>query len=120
MWIRDVRLIDGWSDAPRDHVDVAIADGRFAAVEPHDPARTTAPDDLDGRGLTALPGLIDAHAHYTFDPTDGSLQAIARRSDATILASARQHAALALRAGVTTARGAGSIRNRSNRCAACA
>ncbi len=111
MWIRDVRLIDGRSDAPREHVDVAVEGGRFMAVEPHDPTRPAEPDDIDGRGRTALPGLIDAHAHYTFDPTEGSLQVIARRSDATILAGARRHAALALRAGVTTARGAGSIRN---------
>ncbi|HYN70103.1 MAG TPA: amidohydrolase family protein, partial [Candidatus Eisenbacteria bacterium] len=53
---------------------------------------------------------IDAHAHYTFDPTEGSLQAIARRSDDEILAAAARHAGVALAAGITTARGAGSIR----------
>jgi imidazolonepropionase-like amidohydrolase len=111
MRIRDVRLIDGLSDAPREHVDLVIEDGRVARVEDHDAAHPPAPEDVDGRGRTALPGLIDAHAHYTFDPTEGSLQVIAGRSDADILAAARRHAALALRAGVTTARGAGSIRN---------
>ena len=111
MRIRDVRLIDGLAETTRDHVDVIVADGRFIAVEPHDARRAAEHDDIDGRGRTALPGLIDAHCHYTFDPTEGSLQAIARRDDAEILAAARRHAALALRAGVTTARGAGSIRN---------
>jgi imidazolonepropionase-like amidohydrolase len=111
MRIRDVRLIDGLSDAPREHVDLVIEDGRVARVEDHDASHPPAPEDDDGRGRTALPGLIDAHAHYTFDPTEGSLQVIAGRSDADILAAARRHAALALRAGVTTARGAGSIRN---------
>ena len=111
MRIRDVRLIDGLSDAPREHVDLVIEDGRVARVEDHDAAHPPAPEDVDGRGRTALPGLIDAHAHYTFDPTEGSLQVIAGRSDADILAAARRHAGLALRAGVTTARGAGSIRN---------
>jgi imidazolonepropionase-like amidohydrolase len=66
---------------------------------------------VDGTGRTLLPGLIDAHAHYTFDPTEGSLQEIERRSDERILADAAAHAALALRSGVTSARGAGSIRN---------
>jgi len=66
---------------------------------------------VDGAGRTLLPGLIDAHAHYTFDPTEGSLQVIAKRTDEVIIAAARGHAALALRAGITTARGAGSIRN---------
>jgi imidazolonepropionase-like amidohydrolase len=67
-------------------------------------------DVVDGAGRTLLPGLVDAHCHYTFDPTEGSLQAIAARSDEAILERARAHAALALRAGVTSARGAGSIR----------
>ena len=66
---------------------------------------------VEGSGRTLLPGLIDAHAHYTFDPTEGSLQAIAARPDAVILETACRHAALALRGGITTARGAGSIRN---------
>ena len=52
-----------------------------------------------GAGRTLLPGLIDAHAHYTFDPTEGSLQVIAKRTDEVIIAAARGHAALALRAG---------------------
>jgi imidazolonepropionase-like amidohydrolase len=66
---------------------------------------------VEGAGRTLLPGLFDAHAHYTFDPTEGSLQVIAKRTDEVIIAAARGHAALALRAGITTARGAGSIRN---------
>ena len=111
--IRDVRLIDGRAETPRSHVDVRLEGDRIAAIEPHDPARLPEPLDavIDGTGRTLLPGFIDAHAHYTFDPTDGSLQSIARRTDAEILATAERHALVALRAGVTTARGAGSIRN---------
>jgi imidazolonepropionase-like amidohydrolase len=113
MLIRDVRCIDGLSETPRPHVDVRIERDRIAAVDPHDPASQPAPGDvvIDGTGRTLLPGLIDAHAHYTFEPSEGSLQSIARRSDAEILATAERHALRALRAGVTTARGAGSIRN---------
>lgn len=113
MRIRDVRLIDGIADEARPGVDVVIDGERIAAVEPHDPSRPPAPGEVvvDGSGRTLLPGLIDAHAHYTFDPTEGSLAAIARRSDAEIALAAAGHAATALRAGVTTARGAGSIRN---------
>jgi len=111
--IRDVRLIDGRADTPRTHVDVRLDGDRISGIEPHDPARSPDPAEpvIDGTGRTLLPGLIDAHAHYTFDPTDGSLQSIARRSDEEILAAAERHGLLALRAGITTARGAGSIRN---------
>jgi len=111
--IRAVRVIDGLGDEPLPSRDVLVADGRIAQISAHDPAREipTGSPVVEGLGRTLLPGLIDAHAHYTFDPTEGSLQAIARRSDGEILAVAADHAARALRAGVTTARGAGSIRN---------
>lgn len=112
-----IRLIDGVSPDARDDVDVVVDGDRIAAVVPHGavvpgPRPASAPPIvIDGRGCTLLPGLIDAHAHYTFDPGEGSIAAIARRTDAEIVLAAAGHAAGALRAGVTTARGAGSIRN---------
>jgi imidazolonepropionase-like amidohydrolase len=113
LLVRAVRLIDGVSATPRPSVDVVVRRHVIAGVEDHDPSRPIEPDMtvVEGSGRTLLPGLIDAHAHYTFDPTEGSLQAIASRSDPVILETGRHHAALAIQAGVTTARGAGSIRN---------
>jgi imidazolonepropionase-like amidohydrolase len=112
LLIRDVTVIDGIADAARPRMDVDVEGERINWVGPYDPERVVPPgtDVVEGVGQTLLPGLIDAHAHYTFDPAEGSLQTIARRSDARILADAARHAALALRAGVTSARGAGSIR----------
>lgn len=109
----DVRLIDGIAPAVREHVDVVIHGDRIVSVADHDPARagTHGAAIVEGRGRTLLPGLIDAHAHYTFDPTEGSIAVIAARSDAEIILTAAGHAARALRAGITTARGAGSVRN---------
>jgi imidazolonepropionase-like amidohydrolase len=112
-----LRLIDGIADHPLDSMDVVIDGESISAIVPHGTAlpptpsgTPAAPIVIDGHGRTLLPGLIDAHAHYTFDPTEGSLQAIALRSDDQILADAAQHAGVALAAGITTARGAGSIR----------
>lgn len=113
MLIRDVRVIDGVGEIPRPGLDVHIDGDRIVGIDAHDPA-CKVPDGtvvVDGAGRTVLPGLIDAHAHYTFDPAEGSLQAIARRSDAEIVLAAARNAERALRAGITTARGAGSIRN---------
>lgn len=116
----NVRLIDGVGKAARDEVDVVVDDERITAIVRNGTAwpeaATVVPDNaaptiINGAGSTLLPGLIDAHAHYTFDPTEGSIAAIARRSDAEIVLAAAGHAARALRAGITTARGAGSIRN---------
>ena len=57
--IRDVRPWGG------DAADLHVADGVITAVVPHD--RTAAPTgaegEIDGRGLLALPGLVNAHAH---------------------------------------------------------
>ena len=110
---RDVRLIDGVADAARPHIDVVVVGELIESVSAHDPSLAVPPGTsvVEGSGRTLLPGLIDAHAHYTFDPTEGSLQAIALRDDDVIMDAARRHAAIALRAGVTSARGAGSMRN---------
>jgi len=112
-----VRLIDGIADRPFESMDVVVEGALIGAILSHGtplpplpPGSSAAPIVIDGRGRTLLPGLIDAHAHYTFDPTEGSLQAIGLRSDDEILAAAARHAGVALAAGVTSARGAGSIR----------
>lgn len=54
-----------WGGQPS---DLRIEDGRIAGVEPHEPHRPGSPADpsleiIDGRGLLALPGLVNAHAH---------------------------------------------------------
>jgi hypothetical protein len=70
--VRDVMLIDGTGAPRRGPVDVVVEGERIAAIRPAGRAR--AADDgaevLDGSGLTALPGLIDAHAH-TGNPMQG-------------------------------------------------
>lgn len=109
--IGDVRVIDGRADRALEAMEVVVEDGRVASIRPAGSGALAADvTTVDGRGRTLLPGFIDAHAHYTFDPTEGDLAVIGGRDDETILAAAERHAAVALAAGVTTARGAGSIR----------
>lgn len=63
--VRNVRL---WSH-PSDAVDLRIAGGMIGAVTPTsddtavDTALDTAGNVVNGRGLLALPGLVNAHAH---------------------------------------------------------
>lgn len=45
-----------------EQTDIAIADGRFAAIAPH--VEGTRRDEIDATGLHILPGLIDAHVHF--------------------------------------------------------
>ncbi len=45
-----------------DEVDVAFKDGKFARMAPEIDA-SDAPDVVDGKGLIAFPGVVDAHMH---------------------------------------------------------
>lgn len=54
-----LRRVRPWGGEP---VDIAIADGTITAITP----AGTAPigvREFDGRGLLALPGIVNAHAH---------------------------------------------------------
>lgn len=53
-------VIDG-TGAPRRQADVAVADGRIAAIG--DAAGWTAAERIDAAGLVLAPGFIDAHTH---------------------------------------------------------
>lgn len=44
-------------------VDLHIESSILTSVRTHDALRVPSPDDIDGRGLIAIPGLINAHAH---------------------------------------------------------
>lgn len=87
LTIRRVQLVDGTGRGPRGPVDITIEEGRIVSITPsaemdaerRDPDRpgagavdveSPATDlaegqrrELDGSGLTALPGLIDMHTH---------------------------------------------------------
>ena len=62
--ISGIRVIDGLGDAPSENQDIAIVDGKIAAIGPAGTVDT--PTDalqIDGSGMTAMPGLIDMHIH---------------------------------------------------------
>lgn len=60
LLIRGATVIDG-SGAPRITGDVAVTDGRVAAVgRITDAARQT----IDADGLALMPGIVDVHTHY--------------------------------------------------------
>ena len=45
--------------------DILISDGRIASLV--EPGASRADEEIDGRGLLALPGVVDAHVHFN-DP----------------------------------------------------
>src|SRR5262250_2607015 len=63
LLIRSGHVIDG-SGGPGRESDVAVLDGRIAAVEP--PSRRPARRAIDARGQIVAPGFIDFHTHSDF------------------------------------------------------
>lgn len=69
--LNDVNLIDGAGAAARPHMRIVIRGERIAAVE--DASKGTFPagaDVRDMKGMTVIPGLMDAHVHLTSGPGD--------------------------------------------------
>lgn len=96
-------VLDGKGHILRD-VRIMVAGSRISAITPG----TSGPADYDLRGLTVLPGWIDAHVHITWifgkdgknAGTDGTTQADAYR--------AASNAWLTLMAGFTTVQSVGA------------
>ncbi|MCB1672477.1 MAG: amidohydrolase family protein [Gammaproteobacteria bacterium] len=70
MIVRGGRVID-----PSLHLDavadVAITNGRIAAIQPR--IDTAGSEEIDARGKLVMPGLIDVHGHYARDAQGGHI-----------------------------------------------
>lgn len=108
--IKADRLIDGTGAAATADPVVVVSDGVVTGVFSGQAPDGTAPDDaieLDYRGCSLLPGLIDAHVHLNF-PGDGtSLEESMQEMDGVLVATAASNARRALEAGITTVRDTG-------------
>ena len=62
---RNVRLIDGITDQPRDGVSIVVEGERIRAVGGPEVAAPVNATVVDLKGQTVLPGLIDTHVHTT-------------------------------------------------------
>jgi allantoinase len=61
--VKNVTVVRPDGSPEGDRLDITFADGRFVRVEP-DIAADTADTVIDGRGLLAFPGAVDAHQHW--------------------------------------------------------
>ncbi|WP_053202507.1 amidohydrolase family protein [Jiangella muralis] len=77
LLIRNVTAVDPGDDATRvlpEH-DIAITGGRIAAIQPAGRVQSDEADEIiDGTGMAALPGLINAHAHTAMTLFRGSAE----------------------------------------------
>jgi hypothetical protein len=62
--ITGVRVIDGLGNAPKENQDIVLAGGKISGMGPSGSLK--APKGalkIDGKGMTAMPGLMDLHIH---------------------------------------------------------
>lgn len=105
LLIRSDRVFDGQRLRPETDLDIVLSDGRIESVAPPGSRPVTDASVIDARGLTLLPGLIDAHFHAVSASLDVS--AIDRMHPSHRALGAREHLEAALRRGFTTVRDAG-------------
>ena len=61
--IDSVMLVDGLGSPPRGPVSIVIEQDRIVAIANRAPQPITNERRIDAKGMTALPGFIDAHVH---------------------------------------------------------
>lgn len=112
--VRASHLIDGTGSPAVDHPTVVVHRGVIDAIHAGSAppgAWPAAAPELDLTGHTLLPGLIDAHVHLVL-PGDGTpFEDSVREPDGVLLATAIRNAQTALRAGITTLRDCGGMRD---------
>ena len=107
------RLIDGTGAAPRERMALVLREGGIEAVVPQtDLSRTQrqGASVLDLEDATVLPGLIDTHAHLTFNagPNHEVVRsAVVGESDGRLALRSLTNAQAHLAGGVTTIRDTG-------------
>jgi imidazolonepropionase-like amidohydrolase len=106
--ITDVRVIDGLGGEPLENQDILLVDGKISAIE--QTGALAVPADvlkIDGKGMSAIPGLIDMHVHLQGGWANGTIRGERykpRYDDKSVQQSLNAH----LHAGVTTVLDCGS------------
>ena len=108
--IRNVRLIDGTGAGPVPRVSVEVANGVISWIgeESARPKRRVHREDINGEGLTLVPGLIDCHEHFAGDGGPGNMERNRSDTPESYTLMAASNARRALMSGVTSARDVGS------------
>ncbi len=108
LWVRDVALIDGLGGPALEHAHVLVDGERIESVTTRPPERVAeGVRVIDGAGLWALPGFIDAHVHLMAEGPDilGQMQLPAGYLYLRVPGRMRR----TLDAGVTTVRDLGGL-----------
>src|SRR4030095_8808217 len=111
--ISNGQLIDGTGAAPIPNATVVIQDGRITYAGPSDGAPACREDttQIDARGGTILPGLVEAHYHATYFNVAELADLDIKYPVEYITLLAAANARLTLECGYTAARSGGCLPN---------
>jgi imidazolonepropionase-like amidohydrolase len=109
-YFANVSLFDGRRVKPR--AGVLVRDGSISWVGAHAraPKDARAAEEVEGKGRTLAPGLIDCHVHLSFDGTPDFSGEARELTEARAAIKAVRNAMRHLRSGVTTVRDLGGVR----------
>jgi len=103
LLIENGAIVDGTGKAPFP-ASILVEQGKIAAFGAEADARAgqgRRVDRLDVKGMTIMPGLIDAHCHLSFDDAGSNAEIFYHRRNALSALVAAYNARKLLRAGVT-------------------
>ena len=108
--IRNVRLIDGTGADPLPTVSLEVSGGVISWIgeESARPKRPLHQEDINGQGLTLIPGLIDCHEHFTGDGGMDAMERLLNDTHEEFTLKAVGNCRRALMSGVTSARDVGA------------
>ena len=108
--IRNVRLIDGTGASAVPEVSVEVTGSAISWIgsESRRPKRTVHQEDINGQGLTLIPGMIDCHEHFTGDGGTDVMDRLLNDTAEDFTLKAVGNCRRSLMSGVTTARDVGA------------
>lgn len=108
--MKNVRLIDCTGRPPVASVSVLVENGVITWVgeETARPRKHIHREEIEGRGLTLIPGMIDCHEHFTGDGGLGPMNNLLNDTREVFTLKAMGNCRRALMTGVTSARDVGS------------
>ncbi len=108
--IRNVRLIDSTGAGPIPRVSLDVTNGVISWIGDGTarPRRHGHQEEVNGEGLTLIPGMIDCHEHFTGDGGMDNMDHLLGDTHEMFTLKATDNARRALLAGVTSARDVGS------------
>ena len=105
-----VRVIDGTGADPIPRVSVEVTNGVISWIgeETARPKRHVHQEDIQGDGLTLIPGMMDCHEHFTGNGGLDNMNHLTGDTAEVFTLKAAANARRALMGGVTSARDVGS------------